>query len=227
MLTVAKDIDVDAIYLLGDYADFYAVNGHGPKHPKLPQMLVDEVNAVNAGLDELDFLFPDAKKTFIQGNHEYRLERYLQNRAPELFGLIDCQTLFKLNSRPGWSWVKYGPNQRTRVLNSKLYARHEPLGNSAKLTASRALCSLVYGHIHRIEESHMVGIDHTNHVSFSVGWLGDRRKDEIYNYIKGTYQWQLGFGLVWVHPKTGYFYHHKIHILDNLTCMVNGKRYAA
>jgi hypothetical protein len=86
---------------------------------------------------------------------------------------------------------------------------------------------VVYGHIHRIEESHIVGLDGTNHVAFSVGWLGDKRKDKIFNYVKGHWQWQLGFGLVWVDPATNYFYHQKIHILDNYTCVVNGKKYKA
>lgn len=40
--------------------------------------------------------------------------------------------------------------QAHKILGSYLTARHEPLGNSAKLTSQRALCSVVYGHIHRI-----------------------------------------------------------------------------
>lgn len=225
MLKVAKDIGIDEINIIGDYADFYWINGHGAKDPRVVTNLMQEVECVNEGLDELDSLFPYAKKRYIQGNHEYRLERYIQNKAPELFGFISCQSLFKIDQRKNWSWVSYGPNQRSRVLGSKLFIRHEPLGNSAKLTAARALCSIVHGHTHRIEESHIVGLDGTNHVAFCGGWLGDKRKDEIYGYVKGHHQWQLGFVLVWVCEKTGYFYHHKVHILDNMTCVVNGKLY--
>lgn len=226
MLKVAQDLRPDEIVLLGDYADFYALHQHGPKDPQLLHTLKDEVEDVNKGLDEIDKLFPRAKKKFIAGNHEFRFERYIQNKCPELFGVTDCEFLFKLHTRPGWTWIPYGPNQRTKVLNSKLWARHEPLGNSAKLTASKALSSLVYGHIHRIEESHIVGLDGTNHVCFSVGWLGDKSKEKVFGYVKGHFQWQLGFGLVYVHSKTGYFYHQKIHILDNMSCVVNGKRYS-
>ena len=107
-------------------------------------------------------------------------------------------------------------------------ARHEPLSSSAKATASKALCSLVYGHIHRIEESHIVGLDGTNHVCFSVGWLGDKRKDKIFDYVKGHWQWQMGFGLVYVDTKTRIFFHHKVHILEvgnKVFCLVNGKKY--
>ena len=224
MINVANDLQPVEIIIGGDYADFYSVSSHS-KDPRIFSMLNDEIEDVLKGLNELDHLFPRAKKVFIQGNHEYRLERYLYDKAPALFGVTDTRFVLKLNDRPMWTWVPYGPNQSYQVLGSKLTARHEPLGNSAKLTATRALCSLVYFHIHRIEESHIVGLDGTNHVCFSVGWLGDKRKDHIFDYVKGHHQWQLGFGLVYVDEETGYFYHHKVHILDNYSCVVNGKLY--
>lgn len=211
------------ICILGDYADIYYLNGHGPKDPAIITTLVHEIEDINDGLDELDRLFPKAKKKYIQGNHEYRFERYIQNKCPELFGITQFDHLIKIPQRSNWSYINYGPNQSYQVLGSKLTARHEPLASSAKATASKALCSLVYGHIHRIEESHLVGLDGTNHVCFSVGWLGDKRNDKIFGYVKSHHQWQLGFGLVFVDPKTGYFYHQKVHILDNYTCVVNGK----
>lgn len=224
-LTIAAEIGIDALYVLGDLADFYYISGHGPRHPGMLGHLKDEVDGVNSGLDTFDRFFPSIPKFYIQGNHEFRLERYIQNRAPELFGLIDCQTLFRIFERPGWRWVSYGNNQRIQVLNSHLWLRHEPLGNTARLTATRALSSIAYGHCHRIEESHVVALDGTNHVSFSVGWLGDKRKDEVFGYVSGHHQWQLGFGLVYVDEDTNLFYHHKVHILDNMTAVVNGKLY--
>lgn len=224
MLKVAKDIKVDEIVILGDFADFYAINSHGT-HPQVIPMLIDEVESVKKRIDELDKLFPKAKKVFIEGNHEYRLERYLLKNCPALFGVTSTEHLLELNKRPNWKFIPYGPNQSYKVLGSKLKARHEPLSSSAKATAAKALTSLVYGHIHRIEESHIVGLDGTNHVCFSVGWLGDKTYDKIFGYVKSHHQWQLGFGIVHVDEKTKYFYHDKIHILDNYTCVVNGKLY--
>lgn len=228
MLNVAKDLELDEIVILGDFADFYAVSSHG-KHPLLMHTLKEEVEQVNSKLDQLDLLFPKAKKYFIEGNHEYRLARYLYNVAPALFGVTETKTLFNLNKRPLWHFLEYGPSQLHSVLGSHLKARHEPLGSSAKASAAKSLCSLVYGHIHRLEESHIVGIEGTNHVNFSVGWLGDKRQDLIYGYVKGHHQWQLGFGLAYVDQETRYFYHQKIHILVNgrsYSCLVNGKLYS-
>lgn len=216
------------IYFLGDYADFYSVSSH-QKDPRIFQMLNDEVADVLMGLDQIDKMFPDSKVTFIEGNHEFRLERYVVNQAPALFGVTDVYHILDFDKRPHWKFVAYGPNQYVQVANSKLYARHEPLAPTAKGTAAKALCSLVYGHIHRIEESHIVGLDGTNHVSFSVGWLGNKKKDKVFDYVKNHHQWQMGFGLVHVEVSTGLFHHQKVHILENgnkLSCVVNGKRFS-
>lgn len=227
MLKVALDLNPDEIVILGDYADFYAVNGHG-KHPGMQDLLLTEIegnDGINAGLDELDKLFPDAKKVYIEGNHEYRLERYITKNAPMLFGVTQWDYLFELNRRPNWTAIHYGPSQMYRILNSHLYARHEPLSmSSAKASAKNSLCNLVYGHIHRIEEAHIVAMTGENYCNFSVGWLGDQRKTEVFGYARNP-QWALGFGVVYVNPHSKCFYRHKIHILENMTCVFNGKLY--
>lgn len=218
------DIADFEILILGDYGDFYAATGHD-KHPMVQQNLILEVEDVIAGLNELDTLFPFAKKTYIEGNHEFRLERYLCKNAPALFGVTSTEHILKMSQRPNWTFVRYSPNQQCSVGGSLLMARHEPLSSSAKATATKAICNLVYGHIHRLEESHVVGLDGSNYVCFSVGWLGDKRNDKIFGYVKGHHQWQMGFGLVFVDTETKYFYHEKVHILENYSCKAAGKIY--
>lgn len=229
MMKVGMKIKPDEIVILGDYADFYSVSSHA-KDPRIFNLLVDEVSAVASRLDELDKLFPEAQKVFLEGNHENRLERYLVDRAPALFGVSETRFLFDFDKRSKWRFVPYGPRQQHLILGSYLYAKHTPLSSSAKATATKAMCSLVYGHIHCIEESHMVGMDGTNHVAFSVGWLGDKDQDLIFNYVKNHHQWQLGFGIVYVDEKTRRFYHQKIHIMEHgnkISCVVNGEYYEA
>lgn len=226
MMEVASFLKPNEITFLGDYADFYCVSSHA-KDPRILKMLIEEVEDVIDGFDEIDKTFPDAKKVFLEGNHEFRLERHLIDKAPALFGITSVEHVLKIDGRPNWRFVPYAPNQNHKILGSRLNARHEPLGTTAKATSQRAMASVVYGHIHRIEESHIVGLDGSNHVAFSVGWLGDKRKDKVFHYVKHHWQWQLGFGLVWVDPSNGYFYHQKVHILDNYTCVVNGKKFKA
>lgn len=228
MIDAALDVGVDEIIILGDYGDIFFLNGHGNRDASVPNLFINEIDDINKGLDELDLKFPKATKIYLQGNHEYRFERYIEARCPELFGITEFKNLIKIDQRINWKFISYGPNQSHKVLGSHLRARHEPLASSAKATASKALCSLTYGHIHRIEESHIVGLDGKNHVSFSVGWLGDKRMDKIFGYVKSHHQWQMGFGLVYVDPKTNLFHHSKIPILEKentVSCVVNGKLY--
>lgn len=224
MLEVAAFYCPEHVYLLGDYADMYDIHQHGPKDPRMVTSLTDEVVAVIAGLDEIDALFPDARKHFIQGNHEYRLERYIQNRCPELFGFVTWEQLLQLDKRPKWSWHKYGPGQRVQVAGSRLWARHEPLASSAAATARKALCSLVYGHTHRIDTAKQRGLL-CEHVVFSCGWLGDERKDEVFGYVKGHYAWQMGFAVVDVDPETGDFYPQVIQIRDDYKAIFQGRKF--
>jgi hypothetical protein len=229
MMEVAAFINPKHIYFLGDYADFYSISSH-QRDPRVFSMLMDEVVDVLAGLEEIDQVFPDAKKVFIEGNHEYRLERYLVSQAPALFGVTSTYNLFEFDKRPNWQFASYGPNQMVKVAGSSLYAKHTPPGSNAKLSAAKALCSIVYGHNHKIESAHVVSLEGKNYEAFSVGWLGDKKKDLIFGYTSGHQQWQNGFAIVYVDSDTHEFYSQTVHIKDcgrKVTCVVNGKKFEA
>jgi hypothetical protein len=224
-LKIAKDIRIRGLYIIGDYADFYYVNGHGAKHPGIKNDLMAEIEDVNAGLNELDKMFPRIPKVYIEGNHEHRLERFLHDKAPELYGLFDVRSLFKMHERVNWKWIPYGPSQKTRVGKSKLWARHEPPPGPLPTAAKTVGGNLIFGHVHRMFQGHHVTMAGEDHVALCGGWMGDKRKDEVFGYVKGHHLWQLGFTLVWVDDATGYFFAQNVHIQDNYTAMVNGKLY--
>lgn len=224
MLHVASSIQIDEIVVLGDYADFYSVSSHS-KCSSVKQLLIDEVESVNEELDKLDKLFPSQLKVMLCGNHEFRLARYIQNQAPALFGVTDIRNLFKFDQRPNWRYVAYGPNQKHHVLGSKLIARHEPLGPNAETTARKAMASIVHGHTHRIEMACSTSLTGEQHISFCPGWLGDKRNETVFGYVKHHANWQLGFGIVHVSDETKQFYPTIVHIRDDYTCVYGGKGY--
>lgn len=225
MLWVAKQSKVNRIVILGDYADFYAVSSH-ERGANAERHLKREVMAVNGELDRLDELFPKVEKIFIQGNHEWRLERYLDARAPELFGLVDTPSLLKLEKR-GWEYHPYTPDQLARIGQSKLYARHTPLGGGVMpchQTVLKAGCSVIYGHVHTAQSSQVVMANGDTHIAMSVGWLGDKKQD-AFNYVAGHHQWSLGFGLVTMDDKDGFFWADTIRIFrtgNTYRCVANG-----
>jgi predicted phosphodiesterase len=84
-----KANDCDAVILLGDMADFYALS-YWQKDPRRRDF-GKELDAVDHTLDVIcDRIQP---KSFLwkAGNHEYRLERYLISQAPELFGIEEFE----------------------------------------------------------------------------------------------------------------------------------------
>ena len=130
-MQILSYVGINELFIKGDFADFYDVNQHGAKDPRIVHTLTNEVEEVNILLDEIDEAFKGIKKRYVEGNHEDRLRRFIQNKCPELFGLVDCQELFKINKRPNWSWHRYWPDQKVQVLNTQLFVRHTPLANSA------------------------------------------------------------------------------------------------
>lgn len=224
MLDVFKDSPaLEAIYILGDYADFYSVSSHG-KSPWVKNLLKDELYEVHSRLKELRKLFPKKRIVYIEGNHEFRLARYIEKNCPDLFDLIGCEELLKLNEYE-IEFVPYGPNQFVQVEHANLYARHEPISGGVHVahgTVTKAMRSVIFGHTHRIQESQIVSIDGDNFRGISSGWLGDTSSD-IFNYVKSHHQWAHGFSLVTI-LKDGSWFNQLCHII-NYKCQANGFLY--
>ena len=223
MLDVATDLDPDEIVILGDYADFYAINSHG-KSPDMTHILQDEVSEVVSRLIELKKLFPNAKRVFIEGNHEYRLGRYIASKCPDLYGVVHTKGILELDIL-GFEFIPYGPTQKYNVLGSNLIARHEPLAGGkhvAQNTVEKAMASVIFGHTHRIQEAQIVTMKGDNYRGISSGWLGDSRH-KVMQYVRSHHQWAQGFSVVRV-LEDGTWFNSLVHIID-YKCLVDGHIY--
>lgn len=223
-LKVARDIRPHHLVCIGDFADFYAVSSHS-KDPSRVAQFKAELQDVNLGLDELDAL-KAKNKIFIGGNHEDRLTRYLQDKAPELFGVVSIPDLFRLKKR-GWRYIAYKDDARI----GKLYLTHD-VGTAGRYAPHKALDtyqhSIVTGHTHRlgyVVEGNAVA---EHKLSASFGWLGDRKKVDYMVRAKVNKDWALGYGVGYMHPETGVAYLTPVPIVvaaGRYTCVVNGKFY--
>lgn len=214
---IGQHLKPDIVTILGDYLDAESVSSF-PRDPDRFQMLKDEIEDVNKGLDEFDRYYPKARKIYIMGNHEERFQTYVRQKAPALFGIAYLPELLRFAQRPNWEWVKYGKHVRI----GKLIFTHGTLArqNVASAMLQKYEHSVCFGHVHKIEEALKVNGLGEAHVAFTPGWLGDM---EQVDYIKDFANWQLGFALVY-HLSDGNFFHTTHKIINNAT-VVNGELY--
>jgi len=223
-ITALKDFKPDVLIHLGDHCDFYKISRF-IKDPSREFNFEAEINDCNLGLDELDEIGA-SRRIFIGGNHEDRLTRYLQQTAPELFGLVDVPKLLKLDIR-GWEYVPY----REHIKIGKLYATHD-VGVAGKYAIFRAASTfqhpVVVGHTHMYActiEGDALG---KHYPAWSFGWLGDVEKVDYMHKIKVRRNWSLGFGVGFQNPANGVVHLQGIPIVNTggYSCVVAGKEYS-
>lgn len=213
-LNVIEKAKPDKVVIIGDFADFLAVSFF-PKPPGRLNNLELEVEDVNEELDKLP-----KGTVYMKGNHEHRLERYLAQKAPELFGLVECSRLFKIRER-GWTMVEYMDHY---ILGKVLFA-HD-LGHAGKHAALNTLgaagmCT-VFGHTHRGGVHYGGTVNGEHRFALNVGWLGDYKKIDYVHRAK-TRDWQHGFGWINMDDK-GLAWATFVPIVNG-KCVVDGREY--
>ena len=192
VLRVIREMQPDRIVLLGDFADCLAVS-HFPKTPSRAAGLGAEIASVNVELDALSEAAGKASVVFLSGNHEWRLERYLTQKAPELFDVLEISSLLNVAKR-GWRWVPY----KQHITIGKVAYAHD-IGYSGKSAVQQSLSSfggnIIFGHTHRSGIVYGGTVKREHRVAMSCGWLGDVSEID-YMHQSQTKDWQTGFGWV-------------------------------
>ncbi len=103
-LAFLKDFKPDTLILPGDGFDFYQLSSFG----KSPERLTTLQNEIDGWVNVLELFAPLARrKEYLEGNHCFRLRRYLINKAPELSSLrsLTVEEQFSLN-KLGWRYQR-------------------------------------------------------------------------------------------------------------------------
>lgn len=163
----------------------------------------------------------DGYTTFSVGNHEQRLEKYLDLHAKGLFGL----NFFDLGHFCHFDKYDIRIMEQPQVLAPGVVAIHgEKLGPTAGASAMKELRrhgkSIVQGHSHRLGI-----VYHTTdkrRFAAEFGWLGDIDKAEYLSF-KGIADWSLGFGVLTV--VDGQTYPELVPVLKNGSFVFRGEKY--
>lgn len=218
MLRAARQFAPHTIVHQGDLADFYKVSSHSKDPSRLPSF-EDEVKAVRKLRSDLDKLGAK-RKVFIEGNHEDRLRRYLEEKAPELKAFIGTDNLLELTQN-NWEFTKYREHARI----GKLHFTHDT-GNSGKYATARALDafqrSVVIAHHHAIQFAVEGDATGRYRVGAQFGWLGDVKQVDYMSRIKALRNWSLGFGIGHHDTRTGTVFLTPMPIVNYCVCL-NGR----
>lgn len=216
------------ITLLGDYIDLYGLSFYekDPSFGDLADLYDREIECANKRLDELDSLFPESKKLYIEGNHEFRFKKYFKLNGGPLRRRLTVPKELKLGERPKWTWVPYHKHQAVQILGSPLWARHEPFGTAQPMKqAEKSGDSFIYGHTHQIGEGHYTTKLTGREVSaINSGCLIDFGA-KCFDYVKDRPSWRHAFTVAWVSKKD--FHHQVVRITKDYACIFDGKRFEA
>lgn len=221
MMQVGRALMPWAIVIIGDFVDFYAISRY-PKDPIRATHLDREIKSGNKGLDELDALGAKEKR-FTAGNHEYRWDTYLKEKAAAMYETVGgVEKVLRLEER-GWKYTPYRDADSIGHLN--MTHDVDAMGRTSVYKALEVFHhSVVTGHTHRLQyvvEGDALG---DSKISAQFGHLADISKVDYKNRVKSKKDWALGFGVGYLDPKSGNAYLVPVPIVG-YTAMVNGRLY--
>ncbi len=160
----------------GDFLDMWEISQFD-RVPKFGRPLLKEITAGKKLLERFRKILPKAKIIYVEGNHDFRLRKYIIRKAPELYGLPGLSVpelldLKKLNIK--YKSVKEGANKFSDnwVKVGALYVGHwDKVNKYAGYTAKNLLddkgVSLLQGHTHKhgvsarryVDGTELIGIE--------------------------------------------------------------------
>jgi len=200
----------DGLIYIGDFLDFDCISSFNQGFPRRTEgkRLLNDFDVANKILDRHQKIIKSrnrkAKFVLLEGNHEDRVSRYL-DQNPQLEGLVSVQKLLRLKERgiewvPSWSKgevYKVGKANFVHGLYTNMY--------HAKKMVDAFGTNIFYGHTHdMMAVPRVVKTKHEIHVGQSIGCLCEY--DQAYMKGKPS-NWQQGFMVLFVLPNGNFTYY--------------------
>lgn len=216
VMKVARYYKPVTVVVLGDFIDNYRISSYS-KDPRRLGNLQDEWAIAGRMLRQLESV--SQRRIYIEGNHEYRLHRYLCDKAPEIYTMVVAADSLGLR-RGGWEHVPY----KSDIDLGKIFVTHD-VGQAGIHSTRQAMHSyqdnIIMGHNHRMDYHVQANAKGIPHLGASFGWLGDVTQVDYMHQMKARSNWALGFGWARMHPVTKCMYVVPVPLI-NYTCCVEG-----
>lgn len=207
----------DKIILLGDFMDVSSLSAWDmdKKRKMEGRRFKNEIFRANL---ELNYLEKYTKEIiYIEGNHEDRIERYL-DKNPEMEGMIELSDQLRFKHRK-LIWVKMndfyklGSMRFTHGMWTSKYHANKHLIEIGK--------NICYGHTHKTQTAFQCQALADPIMAYGLGTLGDKKPDFMKNRPSN---WSNQFAIYYYCEKTGYFNLYPINIIKG-SFIWNGTQY--
>lgn len=224
-LSIIRGEKPDEVILIGDVVDLQSVSRFAPLNwTEAAMTAAEELQAANEVLDVIDDAIPKkARKIYLEGNHDRRLELWFIQHAPRLgenFNGNNIVQQLSLDKRK-YQYIKVS-QQPYRI--GKVGFIHGWFTNihHAKKTIEKGGQNLIYGHCHDFSVFTGSHLDkEAPRLAMSIGCLCDFR--QVYLDSRPM-NWMHGIGLFYIDDKTGRFWPYFCPIIKG-EAVINGRRY--
>jgi len=162
--------NIDRIVINGDLLDFGSVSSHAAS-PYERMNLKDEIAQAKTYLRIVRDMFPKAEIIFAEGNHEYRLSRFIACNAKQFDGIIYLERLLQLEHF-GISFVPY--HKHVQIGHLHVMHGHHIKGSGTNVAATilnKAGVNIMFGDRHRSQEATRKRFDGSIIGAWAVGCL--------------------------------------------------------
>jgi predicted phosphodiesterase len=211
-LEYGLDQKVDTIIINGDLIDFATISRHEKDMRK--RSVKYEIDCTRVFLKGLRAMFPKALIVWSYGNHDLRYDKYIMQKAPEIFDieLIQLHELLKLRDL---NIIKIDSTQYIYAGKLAIFHGHETGLTSGGVNPARSLRlklnkSAVTSHFHRETKDMGKNLDEHPYSCFSIGCLCD-----LHPAYMPINMWTHGFGYLELNDKGDYNF--------NLKSIIDGK----
>lgn len=191
---IIREANPDGLIQLGDFLDAFQISTYS-KDPARRNILAEDINDWKTILNEwARHLKPGASIHLLEGNHEYRLSRYIASNCRDLHTLVpDWPTMLGLDLRNKtgphkWHWHPYTKWNSCRLGDAVFMHGYYFNQHVAATSLLKYRTNVVFGHTHRLQF-----VTDGTHYACSLGHISDESETSHQPTPTG---WQQAVGLV-------------------------------
>jgi len=150
-----KEAGCDHVLLNGDICDFEAISRWTPT--RRATIIQEEIDMIRELLDDINTLFPNARKIYKKGNHEDWFDRCLWSNVNTLMECDDFMNQNKIENylKPQESGFEFVQSRQVIYAGKLLLIHGHEAKRSGKYIANTMLeyfkCDVAFGHFHRYD----------------------------------------------------------------------------